>query len=244
MIIGIVGAGRIGGTIAGRLSAAGHTVRIANSRSPETIRDIAASAGATATLAADAVEGADVVITSVPFGRIPMLRDVLAAAPAEAVVIDTSNYFPFRDGSIAAVDDGQVESEWVAEQLGRDIVKAWNNILAGSFATKAMPAGSAGRIALAVAGDDSRAKSIAMGLVDTTGFDAVDAGSIADSWRQQPGTPVYCTELGADDLRSMLLKADRSSVAANRDRMVARMLAIEGTPTNEDLLRLSRETYL
>jgi predicted dinucleotide-binding enzyme len=244
MIVGILGAGRIGSTIAGRLSADGHEVRLANSRGPDTIRDVAAAAHASATTAADAVAGADVVITSIPFPRIPLLRAVMDAAPTHAVIIDTSNYFPFKDGVIAAVNAGQVESEWVAEQFGRDIVKAWNNILAGSFASKAMVAGAAGRIALAVAGDDSRAKSMAMDLVDATGFDPVDSGPIADSWRQQPGTPAYCTELSADDLRRGLLRADRSSSAAKRDLMVERMLAIEGTPTNEDLLRLSRETYL
>jgi predicted dinucleotide-binding enzyme len=244
MIIGILGAGRIGGTIAGRLVADGHEVRLANSRGPETIRDLAALSGATATTAVDAVDGAEVVITSVPFPRVPLLRDVLDAAPADVVVIDTSNYFSFKDGIIAAIEDGQVESEWVAEQFGRDIVKAWNNILAGSFATKAMPAGSPGRIALAVAGDDIKSTAIAMELVDITGFDAVHSGPIADSWRQQPGTPVYCTDLTADELRRGLLRADRTASAARRDRMVERMLAIEGIPTNEDLLRLSRDSYL
>lgn len=244
MIIAIIGAGRIGGTIAGRVSFAGHEVRIANSRGPESIRELASARGATAHFAADAVDGADVVITSVPFPRLPGLRDALALAPADAVFIDTSNYFAFKDGDIEGVGEGQVESEWVGGQLGRNIIKAWNNILAGSFASKSTPSGSPDRIALAVAGDDQRHKAIAMELVDTTGFDAVDAGSIAESWRQQPGTPAYCTDLNAEELGRALRAADRSSLSAKRDEMVRRMQAIEGVPTNDDLLRLSREIYL
>lgn len=244
MRIGILGAGRIGGTIAARLSAAGHDVRLANSRGPETIRDVAAAAGATAAHVRVAVTGAEVVITSVPFPQLPSLREDLAYAPADAVVIDTSNYFPFKDGVIAGVGDGQVESAWVAERLGRPIIKAWNNILAGSFATKASTADTPGRIAIAVAGDDAKAKAIAMDLVDVTGFDAVDSGGIADSWRQQPGTPAYCTELDAEALRRALALADRSRLAERRELMVTRMLGLGGAVNDDDLLRLSREVYL
>ncbi|MHA4847953.1 NADPH-dependent F420 reductase [Rhodococcus sp. MSC1_016] len=244
MIVGILGAGKIGSTIAGRLSAGGHEVLLANSRNPETIRDVAVAAGARAVYAADAARGADVVITSVPFARVPSLRAAISVAPAEAVIIDTSNYFPFRDGTITAVENGQVESEWVAEQLGRPVVKAWNNILAGSFATKGAESGTRGRIALAVAGDDTRSKSVAMQFVDLTGFDAVDAGTINQSWRQQPGTPAYCTDLSAHELERALASADREASASKREEMVARMKAIEGTPSNDDLLRLSRAVYL
>src|SRR4051794_34957437 len=134
MRIGIIGAGRIGGTIATRLAAAGHDVRLANSRGPETIHDMAAAAGVAATTGHDSVKAAEAVITSVPFPRLPSLREVLTQAPADAAVIDTSNYFPFKDGVIAGVGEGQVESAWVSGQLGRPIIKAWNNILAGSFA--------------------------------------------------------------------------------------------------------------
>jgi 8-hydroxy-5-deazaflavin:NADPH oxidoreductase len=244
MRIGILGAGRIGRTIAARLAAAGHHVRLANSRGPETLRDVAAAAGATAAHAEDAVTGAEVVITSVPFPRVPSLREVLSRAPEDAVVIDTSNYFPFKDGAIPAVGNGQIESAWVAQQLGRPIVKAWNNILAGSFSTKATTAGAPGRIALAVAGDDEGAKTTAMDLVDATGFDTVNAGGIADSWRQQPGAPAYCTDLDAGALSRALASADRTKLAERRDLMVARMIELGDAVTDDDLLRLSREVYL
>ncbi|SNX96044.1 hypothetical protein SAMN06893097_103213 [Geodermatophilus sabuli] len=244
MRIGVLGAGRIGGTIARRLSADGHAVTLANSRGPETLRDLAEEIGATAAHAAEAAEDAQVVITSVPFPRVPSLREVISRAPQDVIVIDTSNYFSFKDGLIQAVEDGRVESEWVQEQLGRPIVKAWNNTLAGSFMTKASPPGAPGRIALAVSGDDPQAKATAMRFVDTTGFDPVDAGPIADSWRQQPGTPAYCTDLTADELRKALAAADRSTMTERRDRMVAEMRQHEGMPANEELLRLSRKHYL
>ena len=244
MRIGIIGAGRIGGTIASRLSAAGHYVQLANSRGPDSVRDVAEAAGAIAAHVRNAVTGADVVITSVPFPRLPTLREDLYYAPTCAVFIDTSNYFPFKDGLIPGVGDGQVESEWVAEQLGRPIIKAWNNILAESFSAKATEAGTPGRIALAVAGDDAKAKATAMDLVNLTGFDAVDSGAISDSWRQQPGTPAYCTELDAHSLHEALASADRSRLAERRELMVARMLELGDRVTNDDLLRLSREIYL
>jgi 8-hydroxy-5-deazaflavin:NADPH oxidoreductase len=241
--IAILGAGRIGGTIARRLSAAGHAVLLANSRGPETLRDLAEQTGATAAHAREAVAGADVVVTSVPFPRLAALGDAVSRAPQDAVVVDTSNYFPFKDGVIQGVGDGQVESEWAQQQLGRPIVKAWNNVLAGSFVDKATPPGAPGRVALAVAGDVGAAKATAMELVDTTGFDPVDAGSIADSWRQQPGTPAYCTDLTADELRAALAAADRSTMSVRRDRMVTEMRQRE-TPTNDELLWLSRKHYL
>lgn len=244
MKIGILGAGRIGGTIAGRLSSAGHEVRLANSRDPETIREFAESLGVTAMHASDATADADVVITAVPFPNIPALRTAVRNAPPSAVVIDTSNYFPFKDGEIPEVGNGEVESLWVEERLGRPIIKAWNNIIAGSFAEKAALQGAVDRIALAVAGDDGTSKSIAMDLVELTGFDAVDSGRIADSWRQQPGAPAYCTELDEASLRLALARADRNSLAERRELMVAKMLKLGSSVTNEDLLRLGREIYL
>jgi 8-hydroxy-5-deazaflavin:NADPH oxidoreductase len=242
--IGILGAGRIGGTIARRLSAHGHAVTLANSRGPDSLRDIAAQIGARAAHAGEAAEDAEVVITSVPFPQLPTLREAISGAPREAIVIDTSNYFSFKDGPIEAVGAGELESEWVQEQLGRPVVKAWNNILAGSFMTKATPPGTPGRIALAVAGDEPEAKATAMTLVDSTGFDPVDSGPIAESWRQQPGTPAYCTDLSAAELRTALAAADRSMMAERRDRMVSELRKFEGTPTNEQLLWLNRKHSL
>ena len=141
-------------------------------------------------------------------------RDVLAGSPA--VVVDTGNYYPSRDGRIAELEDGVPESAWVARVLGVPVVKAFNNIFATSLATRGVPAGTPGRVALSVAGDDPRAKAVVLGLVDALGFDGLDAGSLADSWRQQPGTPAYCHDLDADGLRTALAQADAGQLARYR----------------------------
>jgi predicted dinucleotide-binding enzyme len=130
--------------------------------------------------------------------------------PEAVIVVDTGNYYPsFRDGRIDAIESGMTESGWVAQQLGRPVVKAFNNIIAHSLAEGGLPAGAKGRIALPVAGDDRRAKAVVIDLIDALGFDGIDSGSLDESWRQQPGTPVYCTDLDVDGVRRGLSQADR-----------------------------------
>lgn len=129
MKIGIIGVGHIGKTLSRKLSAAGHEVKVANSRGPETIDADALSSGARAVTAAQAAVDVDVVILSTPLNSIPQLAPVIAEAPSDAVIIDTSNYYPARDAKIEAIEAGQIESLWVAEQLARPVVKAWNAIV-------------------------------------------------------------------------------------------------------------------
>ena len=114
-----------------------------------------------------------------------------------APIVDTGNYYPARDGRIDPIESGVAESRWVSEQLGRPVVKAFNNIRAQHLLELGKPAGSPGRIALPVAGDDPKPKRTVMELVDALGFDPIDAGTIDESWRQQPGTPVYAADLDA-----------------------------------------------
>jgi predicted dinucleotide-binding enzyme len=214
MKIGIIGAGQIGGTLARRFRALGHDVAVANSRGPDTLRDLAAETGATAVTVEDAVRGRDVVIVTIPEKHIPDLPEGLLSAAGDAVVIDTGNYYPQqRDGRIAAIEAGMPESAWVASELGRPVIKAFNNIYAKHLLEKGQPAGAAGRIALPVAGDDARGKSVVLRLVDALGFDAVDAGPLAESWRQQPGTPVYGTDHDVAGVTSALAKASRERTA-------------------------------
>lgn len=243
MHIAIIGAGKIGSTLARKLSDAGHVVRLANSRDPETIKDLAESCGARAMRAGDAVEGADVVITSIPFQVMPSLAAIFEKVAEEVVVIDTSNYFPFRDDDIETLSDYDTESDWVAAQLGHPVIKAWNSILAGSLATEGRTAGAADRIALPVAGDSDGPKQIALQLVDETGFDAVDAGPLSESWRQQPGTPAYCTDLDADGLRRSLARADRAVAPQRRDELASTVMKSRESFTNADILALGRATY-
>jgi len=223
MKIGILGTGNIGKSLVRTLSAAGHAVKVANSRGPDTIDASLLSSGAVAVTTADALVDVDVVILSIPLNRIPALAPLMARLPEQTVVIDTSNYYPFRDDRIEAIEAGQVESLWAAEQLGRPIAKAWNAIGSASLATKGKPAGTLGRIALPVAADRERDREVAMALVEDTGLDAFDAGSLADSWRQQPGAPAYCTDLAREEMGAALAAAERKRLPARRDLGVAVM---------------------
>jgi hypothetical protein len=209
MKIGIIGAGNIGGNLTRRLTALGNEVSVANSRNPDTLADLAAATGATAVPATGAAAGADIVIVTIPLKAVPALPEgLLAGAAADVVVLDTCNYYPQqRDGRIAAIEDGMTESRWVEQQLGVSVVKAFNGIYAEHLLTRGVPAGTAGRIALPVAGDDADAKGVVMGLVDALGFDPVDGGGLDDSWRQQPGTPVYGADFDADGVRMALAEA-------------------------------------
>lgn len=240
MKIAILGVGYIGSTLVRVLSAAGHYIQVANSRGPETLAELAGETGAIAMTAADAVQNVDVIITSIPLAKMGPLKALLASVPAHVPVIDTSNYYPLRDGHIAALDAGQIESAWVAEQIGRPVTKAWNAVLAGSLRKNGKTKGDPARTAIPVAGDDPHMKQIAMELVETTGFDAVDAGGIDDSWRIQTGNPAYCTELTADQLRAAIALGDRAMAPQRRDAGMAVVLTFGTTFNNDDLLKVNR----
>lgn len=216
MKIGIIGAGHIGGTLARRLTAVGHEVKIANSRGPETLVDLARESGAKAVTVADAVKDVGLIIVTIPEKNIPVLgRSVFEHVPADVVIVDTGNYYPReRDGRIAAIEEGMPESVWMSGQIGRPVIKVFNNIYAQHLLENGKPHGTAGRIALPVAGDDVAAKKLVMALVDQLGFDPVDAGSLAESWRQQPGTPVYCGDFDAAGVRKAFAEASPERTAA------------------------------
>jgi predicted dinucleotide-binding enzyme len=159
----------------------------------------------------EAVRRGKVVIVTIPQKNVPSLpAGLFAGLPDDVVVVDTGNYYPQqRDGRIAPMEAGMPESRWVAQQLGRPVVKAFNNIYARHLMERGQPRGSAGRIALPVAGDDAKAKAVVLDLVDQLGFDGVDAGGLDDSWRQQPGTPVYAADFDADGVWRALAEAKR-----------------------------------
>jgi predicted dinucleotide-binding enzyme len=218
MRIAIIGAGNIGGTLTRRLAALGHEVRVANSRAPETLADLATESGATAVWAAQAAEDADLVIVSIPQKNVPDLAPgIVSAAKPGAPVIETNNYYPQeRDGLIAEIEAGTPESVWVSQQLGVPVVKVFNGIYWKHLRDNAAPPGSSGRIALPIAGADGPAKQAVFDLVDQLGFDPVDGGSLEQSWRQQPGTPVYGKDLDAEQTRSALAQATAERPAAFR----------------------------
>jgi predicted dinucleotide-binding enzyme len=200
MDIGIIGAGQIGGSLTRLLTGLGHAVRVANSRAPETLAELAAETGATAVWAGEAAADADLVIVSIPQKNVVDLAPgIVSTAKPGAPVIETNNYYPReRDGLIAAIEAGTPESAWVAERLGVPVFKVFNGIYWKHLLDGGLPQGAAGRIALPIAGDDPAGKQVVFGLVDELGFDPVDGGPLAESWRQQPGTPVYGTDLDAE----------------------------------------------
>ncbi len=211
MKIGIIGAGNIGGTLTRRFTAVGHQVFVANSRGPETLKDLAAETGATPVTVEQAARSGDVVVVTIQerhVGDLP--ADLFAGVPAGVVVVDTGNYYPRqRDGRIEPIEAGMPESRWVETRLHRPVIKAFNNIYAQHLFERGKPAGTPGRIALPVAGDDPKAKAIVMKLVDEIGFDPVDAGSLDESWRQQPGSPVYTRDFDARGVRDALVRASK-----------------------------------
>ncbi|MFJ9690686.1 NADPH-dependent F420 reductase [Kitasatospora sp. NPDC101183] len=218
MKIGIIGAGNIGGNLTRRLTALGHEVAVANSRGPESLTALVEETGATAVPAEQAARGAQVVVVTVPLKAVPDLPAGLFDEAAEgAVVIDTGNYYPReRDGRIDAIeDDGVTESRWTERHLGHPVVKAFNGTYAQDILDRPLPAGDPGRLALPVAADDEDAKRVVRALIDELGFDTVDAGGIDDSWRQQPGTPVYGLREGVDAVTRALAEASPERPAAH-----------------------------
>lgn len=208
--IGLIGAGHIGSQLA-RLSVQhGYKVVLSNSRGPQTLADLVAELGpnARAGTPAEAAAAADIAVVTVPLRSVTQLP---AAELAGKVVIDTCNYYPHRDGQIAVLDsESTTTSEFVASQLpGAKVVKACNHIRAAALTAEAQPAGTPGRRALAIAGDDPAAKSIVAQLLDEFGFDVVDIGPLSAGWRTQRDTPAYVTRLTAPELRAAVGRARR-----------------------------------
>ena len=225
MRIGIIGVGSMGGILARHLAELGDHVSIANSKGPETLTAFAAEIGATPVSVIDAAKAAEIVILAIPTKAVADLpRGLFANVPSSVVVIDIGNYHPeLRDGHINAIDRGMLDSQWVAQQIRRPVIKAFNNILAKSLLEKGLPTGTRGRIALSAYGDSSDAKAAVLRLVDDLGFDPVDGGDLDDSWRQQTGTPAYCRDLEAAALWRALAEADRSRIAEYRAERETRL---------------------
>jgi predicted dinucleotide-binding enzyme len=209
MRIGIIGAGQIGGTLTRRLTKLGHKVFVANSRGPKTLAGLVQETGAKAATVVEVARCGELLVVTIPEAEVRNLpKNLFEGVPDNVVVVDTGNYYPRqRDGRIEEIEAGMPESRWVERQLGRSVVKAFNNIYAKHLLDLGRPAGAPGRIALPVAGDDTRAKAIVIKLLDELGFDGVDAGGLDESWRQQPGTQVYTTDFDAEGVRRALSEA-------------------------------------
>ncbi len=196
--IGFIGSGNIGGTVARLAVAAGYQVVLSNSRGPETLAELVSELGplARAGRLEETAAAGDIVVVSIPLRAYP---SVPAAPLVGKVVIDTLNYYPQRDGNLAELDDSSItSSELLAGHLGSArVVKAFNNIFFKHLGSLARPAGAADRSALAIAGDDEGAKKDVTAFLAAIGYDAVDAGSLAEGWRYQPGMPAYGSQYGS-----------------------------------------------
>jgi 8-hydroxy-5-deazaflavin:NADPH oxidoreductase len=208
MNIGIIGAGQIGGLLASKLTKLGHTVSIANSRGPASLKQLAEEIGAEAATVEEAAKNKQVIIISIPEKNVPSLpKNLFEQLPEDVVVIETGNYYPnLRDGTISELEQSGIDSLWVQEQLGIPVVKVFNSILATSLKDMGKLKGEKNRIALAVSGDNIKAKEVVFKLVNELGFDTFDIGTIAQSWKQQPGTSIYCIDINLDELKKRVDK--------------------------------------
>jgi hypothetical protein len=219
--IGLIGSGMIGSTVARLAVNAGYDVVLSNSRSPDTLQELVAQLGpqARAATADEAAEAGVIVLVSVPLKAYPALSNTPVTGK---VVMDTGNYYPERDGVISELDTKTLtDSEYLERYLpGARVVKVFNNIFFKHLLHLARPVGAADRSFLPIAGDDDSAKREVVEFLDSIGYGAVDAGPLAEGWRQQPGTPVYGppygtfaneqgTPAGADVIRSALEAATR-----------------------------------
>src|SRR6478735_3519018 len=211
----MTGSGIIGGTLARLLAAQGHDVVVSNSRGPETLADLVAEIGgsARAATATEAAEAGEIVVVSVPF----LAVDAIPVEPlAGKVVIDTNNYYWERDGHAVDIDEGRTTpSEVLQSHLPTShVVKLFNAIQSTHLLTQGKPAGTDGRRALPLAGDDEGAKATVAALTDEIGYDVVDAGPLAEGWRFDRDQPAYGPEADAAGLTELLAQAKRASASA------------------------------
>ncbi|MDH7459753.1 NAD(P)-binding domain-containing protein [Chitinophagaceae bacterium 26-R-25] len=229
MKIGIIGAGQIGSTLIRQFSKVGHEVKMTNATDLAKMKTLEDETGAKAVSPTEVVKDVDVLVISIPTIEIPKLAKPLRQCiSGNTIVIDTTNYYPIRDGKIEELENGMTESVWVSTKLGVPVVKAYNTILAGSLIHSGSTENAATRIALPVSGDDQHAKDIVATLINDSGFDALDIGSLQDSWRQQPGSPVYCTDLNLTELKNNITHAKKELLAERREQAV--QFIIENNP--------------
>ena len=221
--IGIIGSGNIGSVLSRLAVDAGHDVVIANSRGPQSLADLVdrLGSGARAGTVAEAAAAGDLVVVTIPLGRV---QDLPADLLDGKVVIDTCNYYPERDGDTAALDSHELTTSELVQRhfAGARVVKAFNNIFAQNLGELQRPAGAADRTTLVIAGDDEAAEQVVAEFIDSIGYDVFDIGGLADSWRVQRDQPAYAgaytvsgdpaepRRLTREDLERLLEQADRS----------------------------------
>ena len=239
MNIGIIGAGEMGRCLASKFIKSGHTVAIANSRGSAALKQLAENIGAEAAPVEEITKNKEVIVVSIPQKSILDLpKSIFRGLPKDVVVIDTGNYYPnLRDGVFPALNHSGIDSLWVQKQLGVPIVKVFNSILATSLNELGRPKNAKDRIAIAVSGDDINAKQVVLKLVDEFGFDPFDAGDILQSWKQQPGSPIYCRDINLSTLKERVEK-----MGNNWSQM--RNVILLKRETDEALMKADYQAYL
>jgi len=241
MRFGIIGAGPIALSISKKLVNNNHDVKIADARGIERLEG--KPLYATPVKVEDVVSNIDILIVSIPLHALPSIRKIIEKMEDDVILVDTSNYYPQMGVKIDEIENGMVESVWVTKQLGRSIIKAFNNLLAYTLEHEGTPEGSRRRIAAAVAGDDPQQKKTIMSIINELGFDTVDGGYLTESWRQQPGTPAYCTELTKEELTDALQKANKEKAPILRDKVMEKLIATSEGVSHKDIVNLNREIY-
>lgn len=239
-IIGIIGAGNVGHALATSLVKIGHVVKVANTKGAESLKEFAAQTGAQAVNLSEVTQGVHVLIIAVPLHRIPELEPLIKTVPSGVAIMDTSNYIPLLNGTIQEIENGLAVSEWVAQQLNVPVVKAFNNMTSYGMANNGKSKDAADRIALPISGDDAERKSVIIELVDELGFDAFDAGSLKESWRQDIGEPAYCTDSSVQELPGLLAKADVAKARRLRDIMIDILIKLPPTFPPQGLIPMLR----
>ncbi len=239
MNIGIIGSGEMGTCLAAKFVKLGHTVSIANSRGAASLKQVAEETGAKAASIEEVTKNKEVIIVAIPQKNIQYLpKNLFKQLDAGVVVIETGNYYPtLRDGKIPALVQSGIDSLWVQEQLGVPVVKVFNSILATSIKELGRPKGEKNRIALTVSGDDIEAKGLVFKLVYELGFDSFDIGPISQSWKQQPGSSIYCRDLTLNELKK---RAD----AMGTDWSEMRKIILAKRKTDEALMKADYPAYL
>lgn len=218
MKIGIIGAGQIGATLISQYTKAGHEVKMTNGSRGKKLKALERETGAKAVTLSEVINDIEILVISIPLKQIPTLAQTIGQTlSANTLIIDTTNYYPIRDGRIEDIENGMPESVWVSNHLSRPVIKVYNSILAGSLVLAGHLNDSTSRVALPISGDNKHAKNVVAKLLNSTGFDVLDIGSLNDSWRQQPGSPFYCTDLTLSQLKRNIQKAQKELLPERRE---------------------------
>jgi len=243
MNIGIIGAGEIGGTLTRQYTRAGHGVKVANASGIEKLKSLADETGASLVALTDVIIDADVIVISIPFFAARNLpKELFKKIDPKTTIIDTCNYYPIVSGIIQEVEDGIHESVWVSNQIERPVVKAYNSIFYRSLFHSGLPEGHPSRIALPIAGDDRFSKRIVASLINDSGFDSYDHGTLQDSWRQEPGSPVYCTDLTLKQMKKSITIARKEFLTVRRELGLKHIIEL-GAERWADLVQINRKIY-